>query len=105
METIIWIILGMAAVTYIPRMLPLVLLARIGMPEGFIRWLRFVPVAILAALLAPELVLHNGQVALNAANTNLLAAVPCFAAAILTRNMLLTVGVGLGAAIALELMF
>ncbi|MDI6907150.1 MAG: AzlD domain-containing protein [Thermoanaerobacterales bacterium] len=102
METKLLVILGMAAVTYIPRMLPLALLARVGLPEGFIRWLRFVPVAVLSALLAPELLLRDGQVALNAANTNLLAAVPCFAAAVLSRNMLLTVAVGLAAAILLE---
>ncbi len=98
----IWVILGMAVVTYIPRMLPLAVLAKTRIPEGFVRWLSFVPVAVLAALLAPELLLRNGRPFLALENYALLAAIPCFAVAAKTRNLLLTVAVGIAAAILLQ---
>ncbi|HEY3315216.1 MAG TPA: AzlD domain-containing protein, partial [Bacillota bacterium] len=43
---------GMALVTYLPRMLPLVVLSRFKLPPAVLRWLSFVPVAVLSALLA-----------------------------------------------------
>ncbi|MEW6540824.1 MAG: AzlD domain-containing protein [Bacillota bacterium] len=97
-----WIIAAMGAVTYLPRALPLAVLARMRIPEGFIRWLRFVPVAVLAALLAPELLLRDGAFDLTIRNQYLLAAVPCFLVAVKTKNLLLTVGVGLATAILLQ---
>jgi branched-subunit amino acid transport protein len=98
----LWIIVAMGAVTYLPRAIPLAVLAQIKIPEGFIRWLRFVPVAVLAALLAPELLLRDGAFDLSLSNHYLLAAVPCFLVAVKTKNLLLTVGVGLAAAILLQ---
>lgn len=98
----LWIIAAMGAVTYLPRALPLAVLAQMKIPEGFIRWLRFVPVAVLAALLAPELLMHDGAFDLSLNNHYLLAAVPCFLVAAKTKNLLLTVGVGLAAAILLQ---
>lgn len=98
----LWIIVAMGAVTYLPRALPLAVLAQIKIPEGFIRWLRLVPVAVLAALLTPELLLNGGGFDLSLQNHYLLAAVPCFLVAVKTKNLLLTVGVGLGAAILLQ---
>lgn len=99
----IWIIAAMGVVTYLPRALPLAVLARTKIPEGFIRWLRFVPVAVLAALLAPELLLRDGAFELSLDNHFLLAAVPCFLVAVKTKNLLLTVGVGLAAVILLQI--
>ncbi|ACA58907.1 AzlD domain-containing protein [Candidatus Desulforudis audaxviator] len=98
----LWIIVAMGAVTYLPRALPLAVLAQMKIPEGFIRWLRFVPVAVLAALLAPELLLHEGAFDLSLRNQFLLAAVPCFLVAVKTKNLFFTVGVGLAAAILLQ---
>jgi branched-subunit amino acid transport protein len=98
----IWIIAAMGVVTYLPRVLPLAVLARTKIPESFIRWLRFVPVAVLAALLAPELLLRNGTFELNLNNHFLLAAALCFLVAAKTRNLLLTVGIGLAAVILLQ---
>lgn len=98
----LWIIVAMGAVTYLPRALPLAVLAQMKIPEGFIRWLRFVPVAVLAALLAPELLLREGAFDLSLQNQFLLAAVPCFLVAVKTKNLFFTVGVGLAAAILLQ---
>ncbi len=98
----LWVIIGMGLVTYIPRALPLAVLAQANLPKRFIRWLRFVPVTVLAALLAPELLLPDGYFDLSLQNHYLLAAVPCFIVAVYTKNLLLTVGTGLAAAILLQ---
>lgn len=102
MSEAILIILGMGVVTYLPRMAPLVLLANRTIPDGLIRWLRFVPAAVLAALLAPELLLQDGGLNLSLSNHYLLAALPCFATAVQTKNLFLTVFVGLGAVMLIQ---
>ena len=47
-------ILGMALVTLIPRVMPVTLLAGRELPPLLTRWLSFVPVAVMAALLGAE---------------------------------------------------
>lgn len=60
---ILAVILGGALVTVLPRVLPLVVLTRFTLPEWLRQWLAYVPVAILAALLASELALSGGSLA------------------------------------------
>ncbi|MGE5508423.1 MAG: AzlD domain-containing protein [Chitinophagales bacterium] len=91
-----WLLLGMALVTYGPRALPLLALHRRTLPAPLRRWLSFVPVAILAALLAPSLAVVNGRLDLSYHNLYLLAAIPTFAAALLDRrNLFLVALVGM----------
>ena len=54
--TTIAIIVGMAVVTYIPRLLPGLLFERYQMPEGFKRWLQNIPYAALGALIFPGII-------------------------------------------------
>ncbi len=49
------LVLGCALVTALPRVLPLVLLAKVQLPPWLADWLRYVPIAVLSALLAIEL--------------------------------------------------
>ncbi len=53
----IGIVLGMALVTYIPRVLPAVFMHRIFFPAWFERWLRSIPYAALGALIFPGILL------------------------------------------------
>jgi branched chain amino acid efflux pump len=48
------LVLGCALVTALPRVLPLVLLAKIELPSWLTDWLRYVPIAVLSALLCVE---------------------------------------------------
>jgi branched-subunit amino acid transport protein len=93
-EKVFLTILGMTVVTYLPRFLPTWLLAQRELPTGLQRWLRFVPGAVLAAMLAPSLVLRDGQVSLRADNLFLWAAVPTFVVAWMTRSFVGTVVTG-----------
>ena len=91
------LILACAAVTAVPRVLPLVLLAKIELPGWLLAWLAYVPVAVLAALLAIEVLVVEGKPALWTANPSLLAIVPALAVAALTRSLIGTVAAGLAA--------
>ena len=46
-------ILGMAFVTYLPRLLPALFLGRFEFPAWFERWLKSIPYAALGALIFP----------------------------------------------------
>ena len=94
---ILALILACAAVTAVPRVLPLVLLSKIELPRWLVAWLTFVPVAVLAALLAIEVLMVGGKPALSTANPSLLAILAALAVAGLTRSLIATVLVGVGA--------
>lgn len=47
------IILGMAVVTYLPRMLPVLIIDRFTPPAWLNRWLKSIPYAALGALIFP----------------------------------------------------
>lgn len=53
-------ILGMAGVTYLPRLLPALLFAQRTLPLWLRRWLSVVPPAVLGALLAQSVLLRAG---------------------------------------------
>ncbi len=88
-------ILGMTLVTFIPRYLPLAVLSKMEIPEVVIEWLKYIPAAILAALLAPGILIIDGRLMITPQNTYLLAALPTFLIAIYKRNIFLTVIVGM----------
>jgi branched-subunit amino acid transport protein len=92
--TIFIIIIGCALVTFVPRVLPLMLLSQLELPKWAIRWLKHVPVAVMAALLAQDLLLSENEISLSANILKLLAAIPAFAIAIFTKSLLGTVVVG-----------
>ncbi len=92
----ILLILAMALVTYLSRVVPLLLLSHRTLPHIMKRWLSYIPVALLATLLGPLLFLPHGKFTLNIShNPHFWAALPALAAAIITRNMFLTVLMGM----------
>ncbi len=95
-QKIFLIIIGMAVVTYIPRMLPLVVLSKVDIPPLITRWLKYVPVAVLSALLFPSILMSNEKIAIGFENKAMLAAIPCILIAYKTKNLFLTVSVGIG---------
>jgi len=102
---VVLIIFGAAAVTFIPRVLPLMLLSRIALPEWGIRWLHYVPISVMAALVGQELFLKNGKWAPWSTNIELIAALPTFIVAMKTRSLLGTVVTGMLAVMVLRFWF
>ena len=89
------IILGMGAVTYLPRWVPFFLLSGRQLPQWFIDWLDLIPVAILAALLIPELMVLGDPRQLQWFQPKLMVAIPTLLFAIKTRSLGGTVIVGM----------
>lgn len=94
----LWLVLVAAGVgTYALRLSFIALFGRLDeVPEGVERALRFVPAAVLAALVAPRLVLADGGVALPPANLELLAGAFAAAVAWRTEDILATLVAGMG---------
>ena len=93
--TVLLIILGMALATYLPRALPLWTLASRSLSPAIVAWLRFVPASVLAALLAPTLLLDHGQPNLGLDNLFLWASLPVFVLAWRTRSLFGSVLLGM----------
>jgi branched-subunit amino acid transport protein len=83
------LILACAAVTAVPRVLPLLVLARLRLPQWLLDWLGYVPVAVLAALLALE--------TFSTGMAGLLAVAVALGVAAATRSLLGTVLAGVAA--------
>ena len=102
------LIAGMAAVTYIPRMAPLLMLASRSPHPNLLRFLEMIPPAVLAALLAPELLLHTGEhgpeLFFSSANVFLPAALPTILVGVLRRNFFGTVATGMAAVALIRLL-
>jgi branched-subunit amino acid transport protein len=91
----IWlIILGMAAVTYSVRLLPLTTLNVETLPLWVKRALRYVPIAVLSAIVAPEYLPGEGWFEYTI-DAHLWAGITAIAVAWLTHSTLLTIGLGM----------
>ena len=98
-DRILLTIVGMGLVTYLPRLVPLLLLSGRGGSEGALpawirRWLGYVPVAVLAAMLLPALLVVEGRAHLAWDNLYLWAALPTAGIAWKTRSLIGAVLVG-----------
>ncbi len=58
-------IILMSIITYLPRSLPMILLTKKVLPAWFTSWLKLVPTAIFGALVLPDVLLSNNQLALG----------------------------------------
>ncbi len=89
------IVLGMGIVTFGIRLTPIVLLGRIEIPLIVQRALRFVPPAVLTAIIVPELLYRNDQLDVSLTNVRLLAGLIAIVVAWRTKNALITIAVGM----------
>ncbi|MGN7176379.1 branched-chain amino acid transporter [Paenibacillus sp. FSL R5-0490] len=83
---IVWMIVGMAAVTYIPRLLPFVLFKGKELPVFVQGILKNVPYATLGALIFPGILFINEDIWFG-----LLGAAAAFLAAFLGANVIVVV--------------
>jgi branched-subunit amino acid transport protein len=91
-----WLLfLAIGAGTFLLRFLFIYLFGKIEMPNWLRRALRFVPAAALAALVFPALTHPTGSLDLSPNNFRLLAGLCGAIVAWKTRNVLLTILVGL----------
>lgn len=83
--------------TFLTRLSFIALLGRFELPPLAARALRFVPPAVLSAIILPELVLRGGELQLGWRNARLLAGLAAALVAWWSRNVFLTIAVGMAA--------
>lgn len=89
-------------VTFATRLSFIALLGKIEVPPLLTRALRFVPAAVLSAIIVPELVVRDGAPDLSAGNPRLLAGLLAAAVAWRTRSVVVTIAAGMAALWALQ---
>ena len=92
----LWLtILASGLVTYLIRLSFIAVHGRVTMPGWFNRALTFVPVAVLSAIIVPELVMQDGAVNLSPLNARLVAGIVAIFVAWRTKNVMVTIVVGM----------
>jgi branched-subunit amino acid transport protein len=89
------LVIGMSLVTYLPRWIPLFVLAQRNLPDWLVEGLDLIPAAILSALLLPLLVTAGEARRIELFRPELLVAVPTFLFAVKTKSLSGTVILGM----------
>lgn len=96
MNASVWLaIVGAGVVTYATRLSFILWQERLAMPAWVERALRFAPVAVLSAIILPELLVREGALLISPFNARLIAGIIAALVAWRTRNIWLTIAVGM----------
>ena len=100
----IWLVMLLGGlITFLIRFSLIYLFGRFKVPETMRQALRYVPPAVLSAIIFPELFLHDGTLHLAFENTRLLAGLIAIVVAWFSRNTLITIIAGMLALFLLQL--
>ncbi|URN96385.1 MAG: AzlD domain-containing protein [Candidatus Pristimantibacillus lignocellulolyticus] len=94
--TFLWIVIGCAIVTWIPRIVPFILVKKVELPEVIMKWLSYIPICILTALIVEHVWIVDGT-GISAISIDLpfiYALLPTVIVAIWSRSLSLTVLIG-----------
>jgi branched-subunit amino acid transport protein len=91
------VIIGMGIITYGIRLSMIVLLDKVEIPLKLKQALRFVPAAVLSAIIFPELLQPGGRLDVSLGNERLIAGILAMMIAWRTKNVLWTIAVGMAA--------
>ena len=94
-QSVFLVMLGMLVVTYLPRLIPLLLFSSRDLPPIVVTWLRYVPAAVLSAMLFPSLVILHDRVDLSFDNLFFWAAFPTLVVAVKTKSLFGAVVIGM----------
>lgn len=102
----VYLILGMAVVTFLPRFLPVLFLSRKEISPSFSRWLSFIPVSIFAALVSSDIFFWEGSFSLQPfTNLKLFPSVLVLLVALKTKSLLWSMITGVLTLLLLYLLF
>ena len=85
----------MGIITYAIRLVPIVLLERFELSPQIRSALKYVPPAVLSAIILPELLIADGTLSIALTNERLLAGLAAGIVAWRTKNVLWTITVGM----------
>jgi branched-subunit amino acid transport protein len=101
----LWLVILFAGLlTFATRLSFILLLEHIKIPDWFRRGLRFVPLAVLSAIILPELTIRNTTLDLSLHNPQLYAGALAALVAWKTKNVLLTILAGMIALLVFQAM-
>ncbi len=89
------IIAGMALATFLTRYPMMLLVSKIELSQRLKSTLKYVPIAVLSAIIAPLVLLRDGQLNITISNSFLLAGIVAIFISWRTRNLLLTIVLGM----------
>ncbi|MFQ3583816.1 MAG: AzlD domain-containing protein [Cyanobacteriota bacterium] len=89
------LILGMALITFTIRYLPLALGEKVELPPTWVRALRYVPPTVLMAIVVPEVLIPGGEWDPLSAWPRWLGALVALAVSWRSRNLFLTIVLGM----------
>jgi branched-subunit amino acid transport protein len=99
----LWLTMLVAGViTYLIRLSFIFLFGKLEVPHPLRRALRFVPPAVLTAIIFPELLVREGALYLSPGNARLAAGLLAALVAWRTKNIVLTILVGMAALFLLQ---
>jgi branched-subunit amino acid transport protein len=94
----LWILMiGIGLLTFATRLSFIALLEHIRLPSLVQRSLRFVPIAVLSAIIVPDLAYQNDVLLLTPLNPRLVAGIVAAGMAYFTKNVIWTILAGLTA--------
>lgn len=92
----LWLtIIACGIVTFLIRFSFIAIHGRVTMPEWFTRALTFVPIAVLSAITLPEILIQDGGINFSPFNARLIAGIIAVIVAWRTKNVLVTIVVGM----------
>lgn len=100
--TLLWVFLAAGLATFLIRLSFIAVEGRVRLPAWFRTALQFVPAAMLSALIAPDLLMQGGELALTPTNARLVAGVIAVLIAARTRSVGWTIAGGMATLLALE---
>lgn len=101
-SAILALIVGMAALNFAIRFVPIAVLSRFELPDPVLRWLSFVPISVMGALVTSEVLLPAGEWHPPATNPGFYAAGITALAFRFTRSFLGATVVGVASFVALR---
>lgn len=87
------LMIGCAIVTWLPRIIPFMLVRNVKLPDVILKWLSYIPICILSALVLESL-FHSEDNMVTLDWLNVLAFIPTLIVAIYTKSLFKTVIVG-----------
>ena len=100
----IWLVLIVTGIiTYAIRLSFIILFEHKDIPPTLQRWLRYVPPAVFAAIIFPEIFIRDGSGVISPGNPRLVAGLIAALVAWRTKNVLLTILIGMASLLIIQL--
>ncbi len=93
--TEVYLIGGMALVTFLIRYSLFALSGRIELPKRIFAGLRYVPPAVLTAIVVPAVLMPGGHIEFSYTNVYLIGGIVAFLVGWFSRSLLLTIVIGM----------